>query len=49
MKILEELSSEKYRKDTRNKGKYNRWIKKNTHKQDRRKFKNECELEPLDK
>lgn len=36
MKKYEELSTEKYRKHTNNRGKYNRWVKKQSHRQDRR-------------
>lgn len=36
MKYIDRTSEEKYRKDTRNKGKQNRWLKKQKHRIDRR-------------
>jgi len=38
MKAIEELSTEKYRKHTRNRCRYNRWVKRERSQQNRRLY-----------
>lgn len=49
MKYYDHLSEEKYRRDTRNKGKQNRWLKKQVARSNRRQARNELRQElPID-
>lgn len=44
-KNIEQLSEEHYRKETRNRGRYNKFVKKHSSKLNRRRFRKETDDE----